>query len=481
MHHHRRWIAVAAVAAAAVIPMVPATKGHSADAALTQPRFEGLPSADREKLSLVVETAAPAEATEEAVSSAVRTRASLGLRSDRDFVVDLLTDPQRSGAVRSSGGDFAGLTVTVDEADELAIRNLLQNEMHALNSWLLRNEPTFIESRISSDDNGVVGATVLFDGPIDESIWKEGLALIAPEVRDRIAPAIAPVRRGVLDARAAQVIAVSRERGIRAGLSIEYFDGRLVINVPDVKEFDRLVAVVGDELLGLEVAGGTSGPAADKNQPQPYGLVHSSLALSQGSGLCTSGFAMSSGYGPVLLTAGHCFALGTNVYQGGSTVGTVAARNHPVTSGTNGNFDAETISTSATGRPIWGRIHINTIDWAHRITGWIGTDSDTLGDVDCQEGVTSSGMTGFGGPNCGVVLAKNFLPWWLAYANPVYRRIDTISQPGDSGGGIYWDTAYGSLAVGLVQGWLDTGGNIDLIASHLPYVQNAWGLTPLTS
>ena len=51
-----------------------------------------------------------------------------------------------------------------------------------------------------------------------------------------------------------------------------------------------------------------------------------------------------------------------------------------------------------------------------------------------------------------------------------FRLIDTWSQNGDSGGAVYWDTIFGSLAVGLVSG--ATSGN-DAILSHLPYVTNS--------
>lgn len=45
-------------------------------------------------------------------------------------------------------------------------------------------------------------------------------------------------------------------------------------------------------------------------------------------------------------------------------------------------------------------------------------------------------------------------------------------------GAVYWDTIFGSLAVGLVSG--ATSGN-DAILSHLPYVTNSWGLTVMTN
>jgi hypothetical protein len=448
----------------------------------------GVPASDAEKLLATLSPAAPAEADEATVAAQAKVRGSLGLRSDTKWISQVLGDPASVGAVTASGGDFYGLTLASDEVSVVAQRNFLQNTMSSatgVNAAAMAAWQSFVETRLAIVD-GKPRATMFFDevpGEIEDWLDKA----LPTEARSLVSAEPIPAPRADLDALEAEMTQVTRSEQLQVSFAIHYEDGRVWAGSPDQASLDRLAKEFVGRPIDLELTGDGGPTGYDKNQVLPYGLMESGMKLvtAQSADQCTSGFSVNSGYGPMLLTAGHCFQLNWDVTAPGpgswNAVGRVAARSYPNEAGSNWNFDAETVF--APTRPLWGRQHVNRDDWGHRINGWIGQNTDSLGDFYCHSGISSSGMDGYGGPRCGALLEKTFQPWWMNFANPVFRRIDTDSVPGDSGGGVWWGTIYGDLAVALVQGRMTSrdGTNVDAILSHLPYITNAWGLTVMTN
>jgi len=417
----------------------------------------------------------------------VELRASLGIPSDLSFVRSLNADPLAYGGVVSSGTDFFGLTVLPDEIPALIFRSYVQSILDEVNVRIAQLALPHVESRISTAaERGTVHVDLMFERALATAESFDVVALFPELVRPLVEIRVPPRSIEELEEIETGVRTANLERDPPVlSIDVDRWNGRIVAEVASEADAARLSSRLGAEVLDVRVGAGPR-PTASKGQLQPYGLVHGALAIDRpipGSpfvGICTSGFAVQGAYGSFLLTAGHCGSLNEGWTQGGQPTGPMAARNYPVYFCCHDNrFDAGAISTSTVGRPQWGRFHQNTNDWSKRIYGWIQQDADSIGNFYCHSGRTTAGLSGYGGPVCGALLSRSFAPTGYMWNPQQFRLIDTWSQNGDSGGAVYWDTIFGSLAVGLVSG-AATSGN-DAILSRLPYVTNSWGLTVMTN
>jgi hypothetical protein len=492
-NRRRRAVALLMTGALGTASLWALTAGGSATAATAaMASFSGIPQSDAAKLSATLQPAQPGDPATAVVDAQVRERASLGLPSDRNYVIDLLAGRSSSPAMTSNAQDFYGLVLTGDEAAQVADRNYLQSSMSnagGVNQKAMDTYSSFVETHLGIT-NGQAAATMYFDGAVPPgfSAWLDGV--VPASLRPIVHAESIPAPRAELDALAAKVSELNRTEKLTLSLLVNYSEGTVHIQSASQADLDRAATQFSGKLVRFDLTGKT-GPTVNKDDVLPYGLMESSLYVigssyehPGGIDACTSGFSVSSAYGPMLLTAGHCFTLNSMMYAPNfaSQVGSIAARNYADLAGMNSTFDAEIASTYSTGRPLWGRVHINAADWGHQITGTIGQNTDSLGDFSCQSGWASGGMNGYSGPTCGAILTRNFLPWYIYYGTAVYRLMNCTSTPGDSGGGVYWGTIYGDLAVGLVHGYTTAwDGSYDAIISHLPYVTNTWGLTVMTN
>src|SRR4029450_11256420 len=147
---------------------------------------------------------------------------------------------------------------------------------------------------------------------------------------------------------------------------------------------------------------------------------------------CSAGFNTRSGSGRnYVLTAGHCTNLGgTWTTSSGQTIGPVAASSFP-----GNDFGAIRISNPAALDPRGGVLHNGAF---RDITG---ASRVAVGTTACKTGSTT-------GTTCGQVLAYNVT---VRYAEgTVYglTRTNICTQPGDSGGAMY----YSDLAQGITSG-----------------------------
>ena len=329
-------------------------------------------------------------------------------------------------------------------------------------------------------ESGRTVATFLFDRSVAAPQLDVVSSMLPAALSDRVRLSTAPVDAADLNSLASDVRRALREDGDRsAGFAIDYWNGKVGIETSDELLADEIRQRFGEKWLRFEH--GSDAPASLKSEQQVFGIVWSSLELDLWTTTCTSGFSTSSYWGNMLLTAGHCFDPGYYVYQGGVKVGAVTARNY----GT-GWFDAETIAAGAYGRPLAGRFHNVADDPAHQINGWIGVNSDSIGMLACHSGVATGGVTGYQNliERCGEIYNLNFSPGYTGTDfDPKFRTFRGKVRKGDSGGGVWWGTSYGSFTLALVSGHrCDTETcAADGIVSHLPYIQAAWGVTPLTN
>ncbi len=193
----------------------------------------------------------------------------------------------------------------------------------------------------------------------------------------------------------------------------------------------------------------------------------------------TSAFAVQSGYGPFILTAGHQTSFTyPNMFQGGQQLGTLGARNNQDW------FDAAIITTYGY-RNAKGNLHVTSSDWLHPV--YFISPGDSVGVVVCQTGITTTGVSGdlgsssSGTVRCGPILRTDLAPGTQYY--PVFREADYKSQAGDSGAAVYRSTGYGFSAEGVHKGCNAPSSSpcptqpFRAIYSSMPYIAYVWGLS----
>jgi streptogrisin D len=184
-------------------------------------------------------------------------------------------------------------------------------------------------------------------------------------------------------------------------------------------------------------------------------------AIYRGGSRCSAGFNTRSGSGRnYVLTAGHCTDLGgTWTTSSGQTIGPVAASSFP-----GNDYGAIRISNPASLDPRGGVLHYGAF---RDITG---ASRVPVGTTACKTGSTT-------GTTCGQVQAYNVT---VRYAEgTVYglTRTNICTQPGDSGGPLY----YNSLAQGITSGGTigGCGGGFQSFFQPADEALSVYGLTLL--
>lgn len=116
-------------------------------------------------LEKTLEPAKPIEPTSDQIDQAIAVREGFGFRSDRDFVKQLLSDPESFEALSGAltGGHFA----TPEEVEALKIRLILQEDAIALTP-ALNDDPDFAGMYINNDNIIMVGFTFDAENRVDK-------------------------------------------------------------------------------------------------------------------------------------------------------------------------------------------------------------------------------------------------------------------------------------------------------------------------
>ncbi len=428
----------------------------------------------------------PVEVSEKDLDRIVDLRAAVGLDSDPDRVRSLLNGDAGDALVAISTSDFAGLTLSVAEAGRMIQRAKLQKLSFQANERAIQAGTDFIESRIRADvSTGAFVIDFLLEKP-SASVQSAVLQVFGSDYVGRVNFVVAPRPSNEVKSDGELVEdSVEVLRLTDSAYWLDFWSGTVGFSASEPRSIERIMEFVPEVRFGeLRIEGNS--PSTLKSQYQPYGTVFAGLAV-YGGPTCTTGFGVATAYGNMLLTAGHCYSLNETTYQGGQTLGPVVARNYKIYYCCDqSTFDAELIASAVSGRATFGRIHVNYADWAHQISGWIGLNSDSVGAIICHSGVTTAGLDGFSNlsEKCGPITQKNYSPSGYMYQpSPVFRVSTAQSRGGDSGGAFYWDSIFGSLGVGLMSGKTCRTESCaaNSILSHLPYIMNYWGITPLTN
>ncbi len=434
------------------------------------------------------EFAQPIQLKSEELAKIVNLRAAIGLEAEPepDKVQSLLNGSSGSALVTIRTSDFANLTLSVVEAGKMLGRAKIQSLSFDANERATKAGSEFIESRIrvgEATGEFVIDFLLEKSSPVIESAVSQ---VFGEEYLGRVNFVIAPRSSAGVKADGEEVArSISELRLTDTGYWLDFWTGTVGISASHPETIEQIMEFAPNVKLGEFRIEGNS-PSTLKSQYQPYGSVFAGLNV-LGGPTCTTGFGVSTAYGNMLLTAGHCFSLNSTTYQGGQPLGPVVVRNYKIYYCCDqSTFDAELIASAYSGRATLGRIHVNDADWAHQISGWIGMNSDSVGAIICHSGVTTAGNDGYSNPYelCGPITQRNFSPNGYMYQpSPVFRVSTAQSRGGDSGGAFYWDSIFGSLGVGLMSG--RTCGTeycaANSILSHLPYIMNFWGITPLTN
>lgn len=262
------------------------------------------------------------------------------------------------------------------------------------------------------------------------------------------------------------------------GIAVDEVANEIVVHVADVDAalgHPGLADVVARPHVRFE-EGGRVERQVDKDDALIYLVVEGGQAIGPtDEEVCTSGFAVQSGYGPFILTAGHCGSyVGEPWRQGGRALGEVAVM-HPT-----GSFDGMLITTASV-RYNRGRLHITSADYYEPV-GFI-TPGDQINFIVCNTGFASTGMSGDLGAytRCGAISSRTYDPG-TGY-NATFRLADYRSLPGDSGAGIYRSTIYGISAEGVHTGCLASAPGVcasnpyRAFYSYLPIIRDHWGLS----
>lgn len=400
-------------------------------------------------------------------------RAAYGLNADEKFVTDLYQDPTRFGAERSALYLLGNILFTPAERDHAYKR--------AAAEWVGDKVDQLAFDSVSGYAGTVVNADAsitLLCSSCDVNETQERLRTLL-DVTEPYELRIEPVANSNEDlhALAERTTAMLDEQGILNSGAIDIATNSVIIHLPDSAA--DLADSLGDHItvrLGFEEVS----PDISKNQALGFALVQGGQYITGAGTALTSGFAVQSGFGPFILTAGHysypsiCASPNSTWSQGGAVLGLMTGACQY-----GGNRDGALITTAGY-RNNWGRVHWTFSDDAHPVTFGV-TTHNLVNQTVCQTGATTTGMDGNSNfsARCGLVSSMasrspcgGASPAWLfALGAASYLR-----APGDSGAGVIWPTGYGFGAAGTHScvGFGGTGA----IFSRFSVMANAWGLTP---
>jgi len=441
--------------------------------------------------------------SEEVMDHLVMLREVAGLSTDREFIRSLYEQPDETRPWRALNGFIShGLRFSSEETDDvIAFGHASWISMH-VGVYMRETYPT---QYTATDGVGKVVEVlcahcdpVAIEQDLRRNIWgSERKAVLTVRRVDRSGVDLDALRNEVeriaTDHGIVEAAIVETDGGTRFGLSIatDRFANNIMITAISgldtsvlEEQFGDLVTVVRDDTM---IA---AGPQLRKDEPLGYNLVTGGQAVvRQGSDyVCTSGFAVQSGYGPFMLTAGHCASngicgsLGEDWVQGGLKLGVMSVCNYQ------SSYDAAAITTYGSRNNI-GRIHWTSDDNLHPVTFAVNATMDTeikKTQTVCQTGRSTTGMSGNqalpdlgDATRCGFVLnVKSTVPWPGQNGQPfssTFYKTNYMALGGDSGAGVVWMTGYGFGAVGIHTGGVQ-GPGIHY-ATKFSEIAKAWGIT----
>jgi streptogrisin C len=171
--------------------------------------------------------------------------------------------------------------------------------------------------------------------------------------------------------------------------------------------------------------------------PQPYWNIIGGQAIRTSSGSrCSAGFNATRSSGRVVITAGHCTALGGTWSGSGGTIGNVGGSSFP----SNDYGIINVTSSAAVSTPLVDRYSA-------------GSDVTVTGSANASTGmaVCRSGSTT--GWRCGSVTATNQTVCYPQGCVGQMIRTNVCAEPGDSGGSLVTSPSGSTVrAVGLTSG-----------------------------
>lgn len=407
-------------------------------------------------------------------------RRELDFESDPDYVQDLYADPASFGGQVSSGNELLGLILTYEEIARMRTRNRLEHHGGELEAWFRRVHPGVYAGILvvsgGPDGGGLLVARVTGD---PEALLREVEAQLPAELRGHLLLEQVPFSMDELvrhEAEVSRFLSELQAHGYEFNASaVDLAANRVTVFVPrgaSTGMSEALRRRFGLDRIGVVEEKGRAAPSGWlKNQAYEWALAAGGQQITDYISNCTSGISAHGYFGPFMLTAGHCFASEKSVYQGGDKLGVVKARS------ISGKMDVEAISTFGE-RNTAGRFHRNANDFWSPVHWAIGLEKDTLGSIVCTSGTTTTGLDGFKNApyRCGKLIQRYVRPNYKEFPNfsANFRIAQFASNPGDSGALVYWDTIYGTGAVGIVSGYTGEGFGV---YSHLPYALEQWGLT----
>jgi len=426
----------------------------------------------------LVEVTAPEPMSPVEFEHVQRMRELYGLRSDPEFVQSVYDDPAGHRAVRSEWGLFASLMIAPDEVPQMQLRALQDVDSQGASEAvrLVLGDAfagAFLEGttyvvQCARCDVGSLAAAIRSAHAVKESLESNlDLRVVA-----RSEPELQELAREVEDF---LVKTEAKTNGYGAMPMANLVEVHLgPSSTPGIGQL--LQERFGADAVRIVEDPGDAQPYSNKNTYLVYGQVEGGQAIKREGSAdydCTSGFSVQSGYGPFMLTAGHC--AGSTWVQGGATLGVVAAQSQ------SGYFDAEAITTYGyrTNRP---RFHHTYSDDFAPVTFVPGNFDDLMNQPVCQAGRTTTGNSGNLNltARCGPVTTLTYdhdgggATW-----QPTFLYASHIGDFGDSGASIVWATQWGWAAVGILHGGPNPGGCC-VWSSRMDIMLYIWGmqLTP---
>jgi len=488
---------------------------------------------DAETSDRLVAVREPIAITDQAIGNIAELRASLGLRSDRPFIVQLYGDPVALDAVRSESQSarFAGLIVARSEVASVDWRSRVAAAQATIEAAIRREFGNGTYQTAWLDSSAGANSTVLHIYVGDNQAQIEAVARDA--VADDLKASVVVHETGITGTEfrdLATSITVrlggNRERpwgpndavGIHL-ITADLRAARLVVEVTNSVAGDAAAAILQAEFSNpsLEVRRETQveltgNPTCNNGTWKcDWNWVYAGLAISDQYAGCTSAIAVRYGGGtlPAFLTAGHClpnypssnwstsrWSQGAYGYNSGYEIGWNIAREYLDGYNTHVDgliLDAGLVYNNVAGsRPGIGRMHNSIHSTATVLSGVVNVYS---AQTVCNTGWASTGYDGLryinDGVRCGYIFDINYVQdgygqWW-----PFRAWSTHTTQPGDSGGLIYGGDSSGATAVGITSGysgqscwngsrWISNTGGYpckDTVFSPLATTMAVWGLT----
>lgn len=416
-------------------------------------------------------------------------RKDLGFRADAPYVRRLAEAPAQLGST-----SFLGSLFTSSEVDELLVRMDLMDSFKAVREWAEDAAPdTFGGLYVDHLDGGVL--KVKFTGNAENRrAVLEGLVphperLVLTSVDRSLASLVEQQVR--VDLASPELV----KQGVHiTSTSVSERENRLEVSLLADEEVELARSVLGWDVF-LSVApfaqtshtrSGTRDIARDRAFSPLQGGLH--LRADTGDNYatrCTSGFVARSGASRWLLTAGHCFDVAENVFQGyvsGSGSNYVYRRLNRIDGNrrcygddtncptTQSDGEAVAIPSSLSSRLVY--FHAN--DFAHVIRRMQSTSGDGGGGFVCIAGVRNPGISTDGGGHCGYIIDRYFTVRYADGTTVNNMRVATYPQTsGDSGAPIF-ET---DQAKGLHSGSRDSDGRA--LYTHIDRIIRDLGLDGL--